>query len=43
VREQKLAQIAGYLHDVGNVVNRENHAQTGAVIAINTYGDEFQV
>ncbi len=33
-REAELAAIAGYLHDVGNVVNREQHAQTGAVIAM---------
>src|SRR5215468_12176346 len=32
-REAELAAIAGYLHDVGNTVNREQHAQTGAVIA----------
>lgn len=32
-KEAELAAIAGYLHDIGNVVNRENHAQTGAVIA----------
>jgi uncharacterized protein len=32
IREQKLAEIAGYLHDVGNAINRINHAQTGAVI-----------
>ncbi|MBT3407102.1 HD domain-containing protein [Candidatus Woesearchaeota archaeon] len=31
-RDQKLAEIAGYLHDVGNAINRINHAQTGAVI-----------
>ena len=28
-----LAEIAGFLHDVGNSVNRFNHAQTGAVLA----------
>ncbi len=33
-REAELAAIAGYLHDVGNVVNRDQHAQTGAVIAM---------
>jgi len=33
-REAELAAIAGYLHDVGNAVNREQHAQTGAVIAM---------
>ena len=32
-RQAELAAIAGFLHDIGNVVNRENHAQTGAVIA----------
>jgi hypothetical protein len=31
--ECELAAIAGYLHDIGNVVNRANHAQTGAIIA----------
>jgi len=34
-REAELAKIAGYIHDVGNVVNRVDHAQTGAVIAFN--------
>ena len=29
----ELAQIAGYLHDIGNVVNRKDHAQSGAVMA----------
>lgn len=33
-REAELAAIAGYLHDIGNVVNREQHAQTGAVMAM---------
>ena len=32
-REAELAQIAGFLHDIGNVVNRTAHAQTGALIA----------
>jgi len=31
-RECELARIAGYLHDVGNVVNREHHGTTGAVL-----------
>lgn len=33
-RECELAAIAGYLHDAGNAVNRENHAQTGAIMAL---------
>ncbi len=32
-REVRLAAIAGYLHDVGNVINREAQAQTGALLA----------
>ena len=32
-REAELAQIAGFLHDIGNVVNRAAHAQTGALLA----------
>ncbi|MGE5575867.1 MAG: HD domain-containing protein [Syntrophothermus sp.] len=32
-REAELAAIAGYLHDIGNVVSRVNHAQIGAVLA----------
>lgn len=29
----ELAKIAGYLHDIGNVVNRVDHSQSGAVMA----------
>ena len=29
----EMAQIAGYLHDIGNLVNRVDHAQSGAVMA----------
>lgn len=32
-REAELGRIAGYLHDIGNVVNRIDHAQSGAVMA----------
>lgn len=32
-RDAELAKIAGYLHDIGNVVNRVEHAQSGAVMA----------
>ena len=33
-RECELAKISGYLHDIGNAVNRIDHAQTGAVMAL---------
>lgn len=32
-REQELARIAAYMHDIGNVINRVDHAQSGAVMA----------
>ena len=32
-REVELAKIAGYLHDIGNLVNRVEHSQSGAVMA----------
>ncbi len=32
-RDVELARIAGYMHDIGNVVNRADHAQSGAIMA----------
>ncbi len=32
-RDCELAKIAGFLHDIGNLVNRTDHAQSGALIA----------
>ena len=32
-RDVELAKIAAYLHDIGNLVNRTDHAQSGAVMA----------
>ena len=32
-REIELAKIAGFMHDIGNVINRNDHAQSGAVMA----------
>ena len=29
----ELAKIAGYLHDIGNLVNRVDHSQSGAIMA----------
>lgn len=31
----ELAKIAGYLHDIGNCVNRVDHAHSGAILAYN--------
>ena len=32
-RMVELAKIAGYMHDIGNVINRSEHSQSGAVMA----------
>lgn len=32
-REIELAKIAGFMHDIGNSVNRKNHAEYGAILA----------
>ena len=32
-RTVELVMIAGYLHDIGNLVNREDHSQSGAIMA----------
>lgn len=33
--EVRLAEIAGYLHDIGNAVSRPDHSQSGAILAYN--------
>jgi putative nucleotidyltransferase with HDIG domain len=38
-REAELAKIAGLLHDIGNAVNRDHHAQTGAILAMQILTD----
>ena len=35
----ELARIAGYLHDIGNAVNRVDHAHSGAILAYNILKD----
>ena len=37
--EIELVKIAGYLHDIGNIVNRIDHAQSGAVMALTAIGN----
>lgn len=32
-KEQELAKIAGVMHDIGNAVNRNHHAEIGAILA----------
>lgn len=32
-RECELAKIAGFMHDIGNIINRIDHAQSGAAMA----------
>lgn len=32
-KEQELAKIAGFMHDIGNAINRKNHAEYGAILA----------
>ncbi len=38
-RRIELAKIAGYMHDIGNSVNRVDHAHTGAILAYNILKD----
>ena len=32
-KEQELAKIAGFMHDIGNAINRKNHAEYGGILA----------
>ncbi len=38
-RTVELTKIAGYLHDIGNCVNRTDHAHSGAILAYNILKD----
>lgn len=38
-RTVEVAKIAGYLHDIGNLVNRKEHSQSGAVMAWSILSD----
>lgn len=35
----RLAEIAGYMHDMGNSVNRDDHAKSGAIMAYSILRD----
>ena len=38
-RTVELARIAGYMHDIGNCVNRVDHAHSGAILSYNILKD----
>lgn len=38
-KEIELAKIAGYMHDIGNCVNRCDHAHNGAIMAFQILRD----
>ena len=38
-RQVELAKIAAYLHDIGNLINRVDHGQSGAVMAFRILGE----
>ena len=35
----EIAKIAGYLHDIGNLINRVEHSQSGAIMAFRILND----
>lgn len=39
MRTVELARIAGYLHDIGNLANRVDHSQSGAIMAFKILRD----
>ncbi|MGF7185358.1 hypothetical protein GGQ84_001445 [Desulfitispora alkaliphila] len=38
-RQCELAAIAGYIHDIGNVISRHDHGQSGAMLAYDVLSD----
>lgn len=38
-RTVELTRIAGYMHDIGNCINRVDHAHSGAILAYNILKD----
>ncbi len=42
-RTCELAEIAAYMHDIGNVINRVDHAQSGAIMAFRLLDNEISL
>jgi Uncharacterized conserved protein len=40
-KDQELAKIAGYLHDMGNMISKHGHDQSGAVMFLNVLDPEY--
>jgi metal-dependent HD superfamily phosphatase/phosphodiesterase len=38
-REQELAKIAAYIHDIGNIVSKYEHDQSSAIMFLNILGE----
>lgn len=38
-KQVELVKIAGYLHDIGNIANRSEHSQSGAIMAFTLLRD----
>ncbi|MDR1784289.1 MAG: HD domain-containing protein [Endomicrobium sp.] len=38
-REQELAKIAAYMHDIGNIISKRGHDQSSAIMFLNIIGD----
>ncbi len=41
--EEELAKIAGFMHDIGNAINRTHHAEIGAILANDILKNEMSM
>ncbi|GHT54375.1 phosphohydrolase [Endomicrobiia bacterium] len=39
-RDQELAKIAAYIHDIGNMISKNNHDQSSAIMFLNIIGED---
>ncbi|MDR1720995.1 MAG: HD domain-containing protein [Endomicrobium sp.] len=39
-REQELSKIAAYIHDIGNIISKNGHDQSSAIMFLNIIGDD---